>query len=722
MKKYYLKNLDCANCATKIQAHLQLLPYVKHISIDFSTTSMLIDTKDMDSVKSEILTIEPELVIIEAQSDSHLHTKADNYNPKRELYLLCVYCAIYIIAFYLFEIKNDLSLVGIDLSLWERHPIIFKWEWIAFGIVYLLAGWGVIKKTAIKIAQGDFFDENFLMTIATIGAFCIGALSEAAGVMLFYKIGEYLQDLSVHRSRKNIKALLEIRPDFANIIDGEQIIQVPPEKVTIGDVIVVKPGERIPLDGDIISGFSQIDTSTLTGESIPRVVDVADSVLAGTINLTGLLHISVTKPFAESSIVKILELVENATHKKAKTEMFFTTFAKIYTPIVVALALLSVTIPVLFHIKHPNSDALLPTSDVILWIKTALVFLVISCPCALVVSIPLAYFGSIGGAARKGILIKGSTYLDSLTHVKHIVFDKTGTLTKGNFRLTKTVATADYPSETLLALASQVESYSTHPIASVFADYLPAKRNQVVDYINIAGQGISATIGDQQILLGNGKLLSDRAISFTETDEYGTIVYMAINLSYVGYFVISDELKDDTATALQTLRKLGIHNLSMLTGDSLHIARALAEQLGITHYYAGLLPEDKVSKLAEMFLAKPNDQKLIFVGDGINDAPVLAMADIGITMGDIGSAAAIETADIVIMNDSLSQIPKMLKIAKKTRSIIYQNISFAMGIKLLFVVLGYMGVANMWEAVFADVGVTLLAVLNARRAAMGVRS
>jgi len=600
---------------------------------------------------------------------------------------------------------------------------ILHWETVVFIFIYIVTGWSVVRKAFSNLFRGDFFDENFLMTIATLGAFAIGAVPEAAGVMLFYRIGEYLQDLSVHRSRKSITALLEIRPDYANIMVSDsvgtpymvsEVQKVHPDDVNVGDTIIVKPGEKIPLDGDVTAGNSQIDTSALTGESIPRVVKENDTVLAGTINMTGLLHVKVTRHFAESSIVKILELVENATHKKAKTEMFFTTFAKVYTPIVVGLAVLTATLPYLLF-----------NADLKQWIYNALVFLVISCPCALVVSIPLAYFGSIGGAAKKGILIKGSVFLDSLTQVKQIVFDKTGTLTKGNFCLSKTVPTADYPEDALLTLASQVEAFSTHPIANVFSPFISRDAiygvrlnsdSPVTDYQEIAGHGISATIGEMQILLGNSKLMKDRAISYTETDEYGTIVYMAINLVYVGYFVISDELKDDTAVALSALRKMGIQNQSMLTGDSAKIAQALAKQLEISNYYAELLPEGKVDKLAEMLLHRPKKEKLIFVGDGINDAPVLALADIGITMGGIGTAAAIETADIVIMNDSLSKIPQMIKIAHKTRGIIYQNITFALGIKLLFVALGFMGVATLWEAVFADVGVTLLAVLNARRA------
>jgi len=722
MKKYYLENLDCANCAAKIEANLRRLPYVNYVSIDFSTTSMLIETSNIEMVKSQILSLEPDLIITEAgkhkQQYTHSHThehnhdhccdhdhghghnhshdhSAGSFNPQKELWLLCSYVFVFIIAFIIYEVVKP-----------EGNIYIAYGEWLFFGLVYLFAGWSVIKTAILRIFKGDFFDENFLMTVATLGAFCINEVAEAAGVMVFFKIGEYLQELSVHRSRKSIKALLQVRPDFANVLREGEVVNMAVEEVAVDEIIVVKPGEKVPLDGLVISGKSQVDTSALTGESVPRTVKEEDGVMAGTINMTGLLTVRVIKPFAESSIVKILELVENATHKKAKTEMFFTQFARVYTPIVVGLTILVATLPPLF----------LGVEYYKIWVYRALVCLVISCPCALVVSIPLTYFGAIGGAAKRGILIKGSVYLDSLNSVAQMVFDKTGTLTKGVFKLTKSVSMCETSTEELLQLVAQVEAFSNHPIANVFKEYLPEVSEQISDFTEIAGHGISAQVKGNQVLVGNSKLLSDRVPGFTEANEVGTIVYLAINLSFAGYFVISDEIKEGMAGTLETLRGMGIKSMSMLTGDSRLIAQNIAEQLGLSNYYAELLPEGKVDILTNMIASKPKEDKVVFVGDGLNDAPVLAMADIGITMGGIGTDAAIETADVVIMNDNLAKIPQMIKIAKKTRAIIYQNIMFALGIKVLFVVLSLVGVASMWEAVFADVGVTLLAVLNARRA------
>jgi len=732
MKKYYLENLDCANCAAKIEATLRRLPYVNYVSIDFSTTSMLIETEAIDRVKAEILTLEPDIVITEAgkqhqpkththdhnhdhccdHDHEHAHSHASaTFDPRKELLFLCSYVAAFVIAFVIYEVLIHYESLGL-----QNNKLIVYGEWGIFGFIYLIAGWSVIKSAVMRVFKGDFFDENFLMTIATLGAFCINEVPEAAGVMVFFKIGEYLQELSVHRSRKSIKALLEVRPDFANVMRDGEVVNMAVEEVSVDEVIVVKPGERVPLDGLVISGKSQIDTSALTGESVPRTVKEEDGVMAGTINMTGLLTVRVIKPFTESSIVKILELVENATHKKAKTEMFFTQFARVYTPIVVGLTILVATIPPLFF-GGSYTD----------WVYRALVCLVISCPCALVVSIPLTYFGAIGGAAKKGILVKGSVYLDSLNSVTQIVFDKTGTLTKGVFKLTKSVSLCETPAEELLQLVAQVEAFSNHPIANVFVGYdqiptvdcrgvdRPASDN-ITNFTEIAGHGISAQVQGNQILIGNAKLLAERVPGFTEADEVGTIVYLAIDLKYAGYFVISDEIKEGMTDTLQTLRGMGIHKMSMLTGDSRSIAQNIAKQLGLTSFHAELLPEGKVDILTNMIASKPPADKVMFVGDGINDAPVLAMADIGITMGGIGTDAAIETADVVIMNDNLAKIPQMIKIAKKTRSIIYQNITFALGIKLLFVVLSLFGLATMWEAVFADVGVTLLAVVNARRA------
>ena len=698
MKKYHLENLDCAGCAAKIEAALKKLDFVKAVSIDFSSASMFIDTNAIDRVEQEIQKIEPDVKLTESVKAGlpHPTNLQKEFKPKKELWTTATCLAVYLLAltFYLLgRLEGVLS-------------------WATFIPLYIFAGWNVLHKAFLNIRRGGLFDENFLMSIATLGAFVIGKLPEAAGVMIFFKIGSYLQELSIHRSRKSIKALLEIRPDYANLVRGNDTFKVAPEDVEVNSEIVVKPGEKIPLDGEVISGQSQVDTSALTGESVPRGVKEKDIVLAGMINNTGLLRIKVTKLFSESSITKILELVENATHKKAKTEMFFTSFAKVYTPVIVAIAFLTAILPPLFMSDATFSD----------WVYRALVILVISCPCALVVSIPLTYFGGIGGASRRGILIKGSSYIDAVNKVKTVVFDKTGTLTKGVFKLTKIVPFNSFTENELLKVAAEVEAHSNHPIAvSVLLAYNETTHFEVNNYQEIAGQGISADIKEQEagnykkVLVGNARLMKENNITFEESDQVGTVIYVAVDKVFAGYLIISDELKDDSMASINQLKNMGINSLHMLTGDNHYIASDIAKKLGIESYHADLLPEDKVAKLEQLLSESKRNEKLMFVGDGINDAPVLALADVGMSMGNLGSDAAIETADIVIMNDSLSKIPELIQISKKTRSIIWQNISFALGVKLLFVVLGVLGVAEMWEAVFADVGVALLAVMNAGR-------
>jgi len=717
MKKYVLRNLDCAGCAAKIEDTLKKLEFVKSVSIDFGSASMWIDTDDIDKVIIECQKIEQDLSITEYVRTGLVRTsqrQQDEFKPRKELWITALCLGVYALALtlYLMDILDGLI------------------SWAVFVPLYLVSGWNVLVKAFKNILRGGLFDENFLMSIATIGAFIIGKLPEAAGVMIFFKIGTYLQELSIHRSRKSIKALLEIRPDYANLIRGEETFKVSPEDVEIGNEIVVKPGERIPLDGEIISGESQVDTSALTGESVPKLVKEKDTVLAGMINNVGLLKIRVTKLFAESSISKILELVENATHKKAKTEQFFTTFAKAYTPIVVGISFLTAILPPLFIEDATFSD----------WIYRALVILVISCPCALVVSIPLTYFGGIGGASRRGILIKGSSYIDAVNKVSKIVFDKTGTLTKGVFKLTEIKSYNQFSRDEILKIAAIIEVNSNHPIAlsilQAYNEQHPTNcscnscnvKYEIKDYHEIAGQGLTAGVaqgtssgvaqGEKNktlnILVGNARLMKANDIVFEPTDQVGTVVYIAVDGVFAGYLIISDELKDDSFQAIKKLKKMGIKYMSMLSGDNSQIAEDISKNLGLDSYYADLLPEDKVTKL-ESLLSKNKNEKLIYVGDGINDAPVLALADIGISMGSLGSDAAIETADVVIMNDSLTKIPELIQISKKTRSIIWQNIIFSLSIKLLFVVLGIFGVAEMWEAVFADVGVALLAVLNAGR-------
>jgi Cd2+/Zn2+-exporting ATPase len=543
------------------------------------------------------------------------------------------------------------------------------------------------------------------MTIATLGAFAIDQMPEAMAVMLFYVVGELFQDIAVNRSRKSIKALLEIKPEYANLLVNGETTKVSPESIKVGDTIIVKAGEKIPLDGVVTDGISFVDTSALTGESVPRKLKEKDIALSGTINQTGVLTIKVTKIFSESSVSKILELVENATAKKAETEKFITTFAKYYTPIVVIGALLLAILPPLLISGQTFSE----------WIYRALVVLVISCPCALVISIPLGYFGGIGSASRKGILVKGSNFLDALTQVKTVVFDKTGTLTKGEFKVSEVVTSNGFTKEQILEYAAYAETNSNHPVAKSISDAygndIDSKRIKRVE--EISGHGIKAVIDGQTVLACNDKLLHKENIAHPLCNVQGTVVHVAIGATYAGYIIISDALKDDAVEAIEKLKARNILTV-MLTGDNKFAAAAFAKKLNIDKYFYELLPEDKVKHIENLMQAGKGG-KVAFVGDGINDAPVIARADIGIAMGALGSDAAIETADIVLMTDSPSKVAIAIEVAKRTRKIVWQNIYFAMGVKLVFIVLGVFGVATMWEAVFGDMGVALIAVFNAIR-------
>lgn len=543
------------------------------------------------------------------------------------------------------------------------------------------------------------------MAIATLGAFAIDQMPEAVAVMLFYVVGELFQDIAVNRSRKSIKALLEIKPEYANlVVDGEST-RVSPESIQVGDTILVKVGEKIPLDGEVIDGNSFVDTSALTGESVPRKMKKNDLVLSGTINQTAVLTIRVTKIFSESSVSKILELVENASSKKAETEKFITTFAKYYTPVVVISALLLAVLPPLLFSGQTFSE----------WIYRALVVLVISCPCALVISIPLGYFGGIGSASRKGILVKGSNFLDALTQVKTVVFDKTGTLTKGEFKVSEVVTSNGFTKEEILEYAAYAETNSNHPVAKSISEAygkdIESKRIEQVE--EISGHGIKAVVDGKTILAGNDKLLHKENIDHPVCQVDGTVVHVSIDHVYAGYIIISDSLKEDAIEAIKKLKAKNILTV-MLTGDNKFVAEALSEKLQIDIYFSELLPEDKVKHI-ESLMAENKDGKVAFVGDGINDAPVIARADVGIAMGALGSDAAIETADVVLMTDSPSKVSEAIDVAKRTRNIVWQNIYFAMGVKLIFIVLGVFGIATMWEAVFGDMGVALIAVFNAIR-------
>ena len=572
---------------------------------------------------------------------------------------------------------------------------------------YLISGWSVLTTAGRNILRGRVFDENFLMTIATLGAIAIHEIPEAVAVMLFFQVGELFQDYSVGRSRRSIKSLLEVRPDTANLKVNGNIREVSPESVKVDDIILVRPGEKVPLDGEILEGKSQMDTSALTGESVPRSVTVGETVLSGMINQSGVLTVRVTKLFNESSISRILELVENASAKKADTEKFITRFARYYTPVVVFLSLAVAILPPLFIPGASRSE----------WVYRALVLLVISCPCGLVISIPLGYFGGIGGAAKRGILVKGSTFLDALTQVNTVVFDKTGTLTKGNFRVTQVVPKNGWDKDALLALAAQVESQSNHPVAqSIVQAYGQSiDESAVSDYEEIAGHGIRARVDGRMVLAGNDRLLHRENIPHDVCKVDGTVAHLAIEGKYVGRIIIADELKGDAALAIESLHSQGI-TTAMLTGDSQSVADSIANKLGLDQYRAELLPEDKVTEL-EAFLgqATKNKKKVVFVGDGINDSPVIARADVGMAMGGLGSDAAIETADVVIMTDAPSKVAEAIALSRRTLRIVWQNIILAMAVKALFIGLGAIGLATLWEAVFADVGVALLAIFNASR-------
>ena len=607
--------------------------------------------------------------------------------------------------------KKDLTKIIVALILYLIGIIIkFQNEWInnsIFIISYIIVGYEILRKAIRNIFRGKIFDENFLMSVATLGAFGIGEYPEAVAVMLFYQIGELFQDYAVDKSRKSISSLMDIRPDFANIYRNEKIEKVNPEEVKIGETIIVKPGEKIPLDGHIIDGKTSIDTKALTGESIPKDVIEGDEVLSGCINLTGAIKIQVTKEYGESTVSKILDLVENASSRKSKSENFITKFAKYYTPIVVIIAVILAIIPPLI-IKEASFTE---------WLYRALSFLVVSCPCALVISIPLSFFGGIGGASKIGILVKGSNYLEALANTEIAVFDKTGTLTKGVFEVQK-VNAIGVTKEELLEIAAYGENYSNHPISKSIKQAYNKKidESQIMNVQELSGLGIEAKIKNQNVLLGNEKLMNEKGIEFEKCKDIGTILYIAIEGKYAGYILIRDKIKEDSKKTIEELKRNGIKQTVMLTGDRKNVGEAVAKEIGIDNVYTELLPDEKVKKVEELLKTKTEKGKLAFVGDGINDAPVLTLADIGIAMGGLGADSAIEAADIVIMTDEPSKIIKAIKISKKTMRIVKENIVFAIFVKIAVLILTAFGLSTMWEAVFADVGVSIIAIINAFRA------
>lgn len=607
--------------------------------------------------------------------------------------------------------KKDVIKILIALALFLIAMVIkFENEWINNGIFivsYIIVGFEILRKAVRNIFRGKVFDENFLMSIATLGAFAIGEFPEAVAVMLFYQVGELFQDYAVDKSRKSIASLMDIRPDYANIIRDGKEEKVDPSEVNIGDTIIIKPGEKVPLDGVAIDGKTTLDTKALTGESVPRGVEVGDQVLSGCINLNGVIKVKVTKEYGESTVSKILDLVENASSKKAKSENFITKFAAYYTPIVVIIAIILAIVPPLI-IEGANFQD---------WLYRALSFLVVSCPCALVISIPLSFFGGIGGASKMGVLVKGSNYLEALSNAEIMVFDKTGTLTEGVFEV-QNVESIGISKEELLKIAAYAEYYSNHLISkSIKKAYnKEIDEKEIIDSKEISGKGIEAKIGNQDVLAGNEKLMNEKGIEYTKCTHVGSVVYVAIDGKYVGHIVIADKIKEDAKRTIEELRKNNIKETVMLTGDRKNIGEAVAKELGIDKVYAELLPDGKVEKVEELLKTKLPKGKLAFVGDGINDAPVLAMADIGIAMGGLGADSAIEAADIVIMTDQPSKIISAIKLSKKTMRIVRENIIFAIAVKVLVLILTAVGLSSMWQAVFADVGVSVIAILNALRA------
>ena len=690
----FLNGLDCADCAAKIEREIRRIPGVTDASVDFASQRMTVsagDGKDLpgilDEAVSAVKRLEPDVTV------SFRKTEAgeDDSEKRKELFSrigLCAGAALYACAmFFSFPPAAELAL---------------------FLISFLLVGGEVLLKAAKNIRNGRVFDENFLMSVATIGAFAIGEFPEGVAVMLFYQVGELFQDYAVNRSRRSIESLMDIRPDFANLKTEDGVRRVSPEEVGAGSTIVIKPGEKIPLDGRVTEGRSSLNTSALTGESLPYDVGPGSDVLSGSINQSGVLTVEVTREFGESTVSKILDLVQNAGSKKAPTENFITKFARYYTPAVVGAALVLAVVPPLVIPGAVFSD----------WIYRALAFLVVSCPCALVISIPLSFFGGIGGASRNGILIKGSNYLEALNRTETVVFDKTGTLTKGSFTVTRKVPAGGFTEQQLLDYAAHAEGSSNHPIAlSIRRAYGAAvDAGRVSEQEELAGRGVRVKVDGKTVLAGNAGMMEDADIPFEVPDENGTVVFLAVDGAYAGYLVISDEIKPDSRKAISALKKAGVKTIAMLTGDNRAAAEKTAAELGIDTVYAGLLPAQKVERLELLDSRKPPKGKLLFVGDGINDAPVLARADIGVAMGGIGSDAAIEAADIVLMTDEPSKLVQALRIAAKTHRIVWQNIVFALAVKAVILVLAAFGIATMWEAVFGDVGVALIAVLNALRA------
>ncbi|MDP4145547.1 MAG: heavy metal translocating P-type ATPase [Bacillota bacterium] len=693
-KEFILQGLHCANCAAKIERAVSNISGVRSVSIDFIPKKLRLEAssekqlkKIIDESIKIINKIEPEVTVV----DGNTHTTSYEKQFEKQRIIQIIRVGIGLIVYLAALFLNLSSMV----------------EKMVFLFVYLLVGIEVLIMAIRNISEGQIFDENFLMCISTLGAFSINQFPEGTAVMLFYQIGELFQDMAVDNSRKSIVSLMDIRPDYANLKLGNKIRKVSPEKVSVGDFIIIKPGEKVPLDGMITNGKSMVDTSAITGESRPKELQANSEILSGFVNKNGVLTAKVTREYKDSTVAKILNMVQNASSRKAPAEKFITKFARYYTPVVILLAISIAVLPGLFITGIPAS----------VWVYRALVFLVVSCPCALVISIPLSFFSGIGAASKKGILVKGSNYLEALNKVDTVVFDKTGTITKGNFRVTEIRTKGDIPKELLLEYAAYAEAYSNHPIALSILECYGKRVNHgaIQQHYEIAGCGIKARINGHRFAIGNSKLMRNESILEEVVECPGSVIYCSLDGRYVGSIIICDEIKQDAKEAIKKLKRMGIKKTILLTGDNRVISKNVAKTLGFDEVYSELLPNEKVEQLQYINLKKRTKGKTVFVGDGINDAPVLAMADIGIAMGALGADAAIEASDVVIMTDEPSKVAAAISIAKSTKIIVWENIFIALGVKAVVLMLGAVGMATMWEAVFADVGVAFIAVLNASR-------
>ena len=682
-KEYVLRGIDCGNCAAKIERAVNQLEQVESATVNLIAQKLTLETKSEDGIDKEIIdlvdAIEPGIEVISEKKEEALPEKRDWAKE-----LLLAVTILFAFGFFL--------------------PEEYFWIRLVYYLtLYIIIGHKVLIKMVQNIQRGNLFDENFLMSIATLGAFLLGEFPEAVAVMLFYQIGEYFQDKATSQSRQSIARLMDIRSDKAWRLEGGETVQVDPETVRVADHILVKPGEKVPLDGLVREGRSILDTSALTGESLPREIGVGEDITSGVINLTSPLVIEVSKTFSQSTVNKILELVENASNKKAETERMITRFSRVYTPVVVGIAFLLASLPPLLGLGEWST-----------WLYRALTFLVISCPCALAVSVPMSFFGGLGGASKLGVLVKGGNYLEALAKLDTVVFDKTGTITKGIFAV-DTVVNAEGVEDDILYLAAHLESYSNHPIAnSIRTAYgQEVDENRVSQITELPGQGMSGRVDGRQLYLGNARLMEVQGIAYPAIDSTGTVLYLAEDSHFLGYFLITDQVKETSIEALKDLQAVGIKKTVLLSGDRQAVVDEFAQQFAFNDAFGDCLPQDKVSTFEEILTQ--SQQAVAFVGDGVNDAPVLARADVGIAMGGLGSDAAIESADVVLMDDDLGKLPQVIRLAKKTVRIARQNMTLAIVVKLIFLVLSGLGISNMWEAIFADVGVTLLAVWNALR-------